>query len=160
MSMTLWQLTDELVHLEQLLLESEDGEVSPELEHALLNIEAELDRKADAYGHVIRKLMAHGDMYNLQAKKFQAAAAEQYNAADRLRSRILQAMQHLDAKKIGPFSRCKNGGLQPLDVHGPVPEDFTRPVPDNDKIRKALEAGQDLDFAILAERGEHIRLKP
>lgn len=161
MSNTLWQITDELAHLYDMLLAAEEsGEVSEELCFALDNTEAELDRKAEGYASVVRKLMAVGTMYQLQAKAFQQAAAQQFNAADRLRNRILDAMQLLDAKKIGPFTRCKNGGLQPLDVHGPVPDEFTRPVPDNDKIRQALERGQELNFALLAERGEHIRLKP
>ncbi len=40
-----------------------------------------------------------------------------------------------------------------------VPTEFTKPVPDTAKIRKALSSGQALPFASLGERGEHLRIK-
>ncbi len=56
-----------------------------------------------------------------------------------------------------------NGGVLPLLIADPrlIPEEYkyTPPaVADNDKIRKAIEAGYVLPFASLGERGVHVRI--
>ena len=59
------------------------------------------------------------------------------------------------------FTVCKNGGKQGVNIFAEVPDNFQRVIyePDTDKIRDALEAGEDLPFAKLLERGEHVRIK-
>lgn len=62
------------------------------------------------------------------------------------------------------FSVCKNGGKQPIEITADVydiPQEYCIfiPKPNTDVIRKALENGQELEFAHLKERGEHLRIK-
>lgn len=54
---------------------------------------------------------------------------------------------------------CKNGGEPPMQIIGAVPDEYKKLVEDNVKIREALKSGKTLDFAILGERGEHLRIK-
>ena len=59
------------------------------------------------------------------------------------------------------FIVCKNGGKQPMEITGDVPDNYKRVVyeTDTEKIRKELEAGATLPFAHLEECGEHLRIK-
>ena len=59
------------------------------------------------------------------------------------------------------FAIQKNGGKLPLKIIGEVPANYKRVVyeDDKDKIRKELEGGKKLDFAVLEERGTHLRIK-
>ena len=62
------------------------------------------------------------------------------------------------------FTVCKNGGKQPIEVTADVydiPQEYCIfiPKPNTDVIRKALESGQELEFAHLKERDEHLRIK-
>lgn len=62
------------------------------------------------------------------------------------------------------FVVCKNGGKQPIEITADVydiPREYCifTPKPNTDVIRKALESGQELEFARLGERGEHLRIK-
>ena len=58
-----------------------------------------------------------------------------------------------------------NGGKQPLrfdnTAPGDLPTRFQRTIiePDKDAIRAALEAGEEISFAYLAERENHLRIK-
>jgi hypothetical protein len=88
------------------------------------------------------------------------------NHEKRMKAALLYVMtEKLNQRKITTdfhvFSVCKNGGKQPLEITGEVPDNFKRVVyeTDTEKIRTALENGEQLDFAHLEERGEHLRIK-
>ena len=60
-------------------------------------------------------------------------------------------------------SIVKNGGQAPLEIDlipVDLPEDFQKITIDADKeaIRAALEGGQQLEWARIGERGEHIKI--
>lgn len=62
------------------------------------------------------------------------------------------------------FSVCKNGGRQSIEITADIydiPREYCifEPKPDTYTIRKALESGQELEFARFKERGEHLRIK-
>jgi hypothetical protein len=56
-----------------------------------------------------------------------------------------------------------NGGVLPLivDEGKQIPQRFTKVTieKDNDLIRKALDDGEELDFARYGERGKQLRIK-
>lgn len=72
--------------------------------------------------------------------------------------------QKLRTKRFN-IAVCANGGKAPLrfDNTPPeqMPERFKRVTvePDREAIRTALEAGEELSFAYLAERESHLRIK-
>jgi hypothetical protein len=58
------------------------------------------------------------------------------------------------------FSLRKSGGVKPMEfVEADVTDEFKTLVVDKSKIRKALEAGQELPFAKLNERGETLSIR-
>ena len=59
------------------------------------------------------------------------------------------------------FNIAKNGGKQQLTIDGDVPKEYTRTITENDidKIRQALENGENLPFAYLEPRGESLRIR-
>ena len=61
------------------------------------------------------------------------------------------------------FALVANGGVAPLVVPDPdrVPAEYLKVVTmlDGDKVRAALAAGESLDFASLADRGSHLRVR-
>ena len=60
------------------------------------------------------------------------------------------------------FGIQKNGGKNPVVFakDQPVPAEWLKPGdPDTEKIRKHLEAGNELPFAVIGERGESLRIR-
>ena len=81
---------------------------------------------------------------------------------------LLDAMDTMGTNKIQTehfrVSIAKNGGKQPMYVDPnieAIPEEYIirRPEPDKEKIREALDAGQELEFAKLLERGTHLSIR-
>lgn len=150
--------------------EAGGGEISPELEEMLQAIESQLPTKIDGYVHVIRELLGYADECRQESRRLAARADAWENKATWLKGRILATMLAIGEKKIktarNTVTVCNNGGKLPL--HLPeriesVPEEYltSRTIiePDAEKIRRELEAGKDLEFARLGERGVHLRIK-
>ena len=87
---------------------------------------------------------------------------------ERLRDGLQSYLKGKGVKKVHTpnhdFSVCKNGGKQSIEITADVydiPQEycFFIPKPNMDIIRKALENGQNLEFACLKERGEHLKIK-
>lgn len=170
---TLHHLTTELLGVLNLIdieAEAGDGEISPELEEMLQKIESQLPTKIDGYVCVIRELMGYADECRAESQRLAARANAWENKATWLKGRILATMLAIGEKKIktarNTVTVCNNGGKLPL--HLPeriesVPEEYltSRTIiePDSEKIRRELEAGKDLEFARLGERGVHLRIK-
>ena len=74
----------------------------------------------------------------------------------------MEAMKLSGQKKMATehynLSIARNGGEVPLIITGDVPEKYCDLVPNNKKIREALNHG-DLEFARLGERGEHLSVR-
>jgi hypothetical protein len=105
-------------------------------------------------------------MIDGEIKRLQAWKQTVENNDKRMRDVLLLVMRDtLNQRKIQTdlhtFTICKNGGKQGVDIFAEVPDSFQRIIyePDTDKIREALENGEDLPFARLRERGEHVRIK-
>lgn len=158
---TLYELTNEY---RQLLDMMEDGEVDPyTLADTLEAIDGELEIKAENYAKIIRELdgtecMLKAEIDRLSDKK---ASIEKNIAA--MKNALEMAMRGTGKTKfktgLFSFNIQKNGGKRSLTLLSTPPEEFCKPVPDNDKIRKALESGEALSFAQLEERGESLRIR-
>jgi hypothetical protein len=87
------------------------------------------------------------------------------NSIDRMKARIKEAMELMDKTEIKTdlhtFKIQKNGGKQAMKITADVPDAYTKIIiePDNDKIRAALESGEELPFAELLPRGTQLRIK-
>lgn len=160
---TLYELTNEFKEL-LFLAETEDLDEQT-LADTLESLGYELEDKADGYAKVIRELEG-------QASTLKSEIDRLNNRKKTIESNIKQMKKSLqDAMKLSgktkfktelfSFNIVKNGGKQALDIYDKVPEEYSivRLEPDKEKIRQALESGEELPFAILQERGESLRIR-
>jgi hypothetical protein len=107
------------------------------------------------------------EMAACKKQKDEWAVAEKIrkNRKARLDELIKATMVQLDVKEIDAgdvkLSIGNAGGTLPLIVDGTVPEKYTKITIENDNelIRKALDAGEELDFAHYGPRSKTIRVK-
>lgn len=123
-----------------------------------------IENKIDNCAAVMSHMEAHKNMLEKEIERLQA----KYNAIDnnqeRIKRSIYMTMVAMNKRKISTdlhtFSIRGNGGVKPLTICGEVPDKYQKVIyePDKAKIRKELEAGKELDFAFLADRGEHLHI--
>jgi hypothetical protein len=177
---TLRDITAEYQALAQLLDEAEEAGqdlTSPEVVDTVARWYAAMDgnltQKATACLAVIRDLTAGADAVADEIARLRALEASRRGRAARIRDAVQCAMTIAEVKRIdtplGVFTRQGNGGLQPLHVDpttDPAEVLATRPdlvvvttTINNDAVRKAIAAGDDIPFAQLLPRGEHLRIR-
>lgn len=162
---TLYSLSTEYEELMELAL-STDSEDEQAFADTLEGLTAVINTKMDDYAVVMTHLQGKADLIGNEIQRLQAMKQTIENHEKRMKAALLHVMtEKLNQRKITTdfhvFSVCKNGGKQPLEITGEVPDNFKRVVYeiDTEKIRTALENGEQLDFAHLEERGEHLRIK-
>lgn len=128
-------------------------------------IEGEIEVKADNYAKIISELSGDAKKIKEEKQRLDARQKALENRAKMLKANLQSAMQKTGKTKFSTdlfsFNIVKNGGKQTLAIDGEVPEEFTKTVieTDTDKIRQALESGEELSFAHLEARGESLRIK-
>lgn len=171
MKPTLFSLSDDMNALDEILAETGGDLSDPRSEEILESWEAELESnlsaKVDGYCRFIAELEARASTRSNEAARLAARAKVDESTASRLRERLRAVWEtrSLPAIETANYrvSLAKNGGKNPLDLHGDVPPEFTKTKtiiePDREKIRAALEAGERLTFALLMERGSRIAIR-
>ena len=119
----------------------------------LESIEGEIEEKADGYAKIIKELEAKQKARKEEAKRLTDGAKVFENRVKAWKTKF--------ATNLFSFNIAKNGGKQALTIDGDVPEEYTKTIIENDtdKIRQALENGENLPFAHLEPRGESLRIK-
>ena len=160
---TLFELTDEFQWLHEM---ATDPEVDPDVfSDTLEALTGELEVKGRGYVSVIKQLEMEAKQAKEISQQFVDKQKLRENRIKRMKDTLLYAMSKIGTDQIEAgewtIKVQKNGGLQPMVIDGEVPENFKRITIDDDKekIRKALENGEELDFAHLEERGKHISIK-
>lgn len=160
---TLYELQGEF---QQLLSMIQDGEYTEEeLADTLEGLEGEIEIKADGYAKVIKEIEGNVSTIKAEIDRLSGKKSSLDSSIKRLKDSLEIAMRTCNKPKfktdLFSFSIAKNGGKQSLDIYGDVPEMYCKVEvkPDNEFIRKALEDGIQLPFAILQERGELLRIK-
>lgn len=166
--MTLYSLT---VQMQEILDMAESGEFDEELiANTLEGVEGEIEDKLDSYGVIVNELQDDIDKLDKEIKRLTAKKKTITGSIEYLKKMVMFTMEQMATKKVKgerfTWSIQKNGGKAPLIINEgvlalSVPERFQLVDFDFDKaeIRKALEDGEELDFAHLGERGESLRLK-
>ena len=160
---TLFELTNEFSELYSMLTD-------PEADLQCVNdtleaVKGEIEIKASGYVAVLQQMEMEQQKAEELAKAFKAKADIRKNSIKRLKDAMKWAMLEMKTDKIdaGDFTikLQKNGGKQPLQIIGEVPDNFKRIIYEDDTelIRKHLEDGETLDFAYLEERGSHVVIK-
>lgn len=153
------------------ILEQTGGEVTPDVDalcDRLLCLDMQTADKFDRYGHVISDLTLRASGYKERAKALAAAAAVLENSAERMKACLKEFMERHEMDRVdGEWYRFrvqKNGGKVPLVISdvdmAELPEELLRRTVeiDHGRVRAMLEAGMDLSFAKLGERGTNLRI--
>lgn len=171
MNRTLFDLTDDMKALDDILAESGGDLSSPAAEEILAQwekeLETDLSRKVDGYCRLIRELESRAQARADEAARLMERSTIDESLGRRLRERLRLVWETrcLPAIETASFrvSLQRNGGKAPLDVHGTVPPEFTKTKtvvePDRERIREALDRGEKLDFALLMDRGTRISIR-
>lgn len=164
--LNLYELTQQYLNV---LNYSDDPEFDDQyIKDTLETIDFEIHDKADGYVRLIKTLEGEVLMLDKYIKENTAKKVKKENLIKYLKNNLLDCMVQLDEKEIKTkFANVKvvgNGGLQPLKCdEEKVPIDYMIRnevwTVDKEKIRKELEAGKQLPFAELTERGNHLAIK-
>lgn len=162
---SLYELTTEYQALLE-LGDSDDPEDIEAFQNTLEGINYELDLKADDYAAVIMQLNGKSDMVKKEIARLTNIQKAIDNNVDRMKQLLQWSMEQTGRTEIKTplhsFKIQKNGGKLKLLLNEPdVPDNFKRVVYeiDTEKIRKALEDGQEFSWAKFAKRGSHLRIK-
>ncbi len=162
---TLMELTREY----ESLIEFGDS-LDPDDEQVFLDtlegLTGEIGIKADSYAAVLQTMKSKEYLFREEAERLMRHADSLNANRGRIKEALIAAMQRMGVKKLDgeyhTFRLAKNGGKQPLQITGTVPENYKRErvvqEDDKDKIREDLENGIALSFAQLGDRGVHLRI--
>lgn len=145
--------------------DSSDPEDQQAFLDTLEGLDFEVGLKADDYAAVITMLNGKADTIDTEIKRLTAMKKAIDNNVDRMKGCLQYAMESMGKTEIKTdlhtFKIQKNGGKLPLVITGDVPGNYQKVIyeVDNDRIRKALEDGEELDFAHFGDRGTHLRIK-
>lgn len=168
---SLFSISDDLEKLHELLDESGDDIQQQELiAQWFEQLETERDRKLDDYCALISEIVARAEVRKTEAKRLMELAATDENKARLLKERLKWFLETHNFKTLEtPRYRllvAKNGGKTPVILKDgltptQLPERFQKVSIDlnTTAIREALEAGENLDFAQLGDRGTSLRIK-
>ena len=127
--------------------------------------------KADAYCYCLDTIKDRSNRLNAEIKRLTAWKKSLDNAEERMKEGLknaLVAMRESGMEKpeivtdMHRITLVKNGGKQALEViEEKVPDSFKRVIleTDKEKICKALDAGETLDFAQYKPRGERANIR-
>ena len=130
-------------------------------------LQGELNDKVSQWSRCIKNMEGERDAIKAEGDRLTARAKSIDNQIGHMKDTLLMYLKAAGVTKAGDAvikaSVVKNGGKAPLEITvTPVelPEEFQKVTIDADKeaIRTALESGQQLGWARLCERGEHIKI--
>lgn len=169
MAATLLDITQDIEALDDLIASVNGDITDPTVEKAITDwlneLNDGLETKVDNYAALITILNSRAETRKAEANRLLARSKVDANTARFLQERLKLAFDVLEIKKLETdryrVSVANNGGKKPLDIHGEVPPRYTRLVVETDKhkIRRHLEAGCELPFAILQDRGTRLSIR-
>lgn len=161
--MNIYELQETWKQIADMLYEEDVDEKC--LLDTLESIEGEIEDKADSYAKIIKEFEALRDARKSEAKRLTESASVLDNRIKFLKGNLFNVMKETGKTKFNTelfsFNICKKRGKQALTIDGEVPEEFTKVIIENDtdKIRQALEDGENLPFAHLEPRGESLIIR-
>lgn len=134
------------------------------------SIQGDFEDKAENMAALISENKATINACNDEIKRLQAKISRLENQNDNIMSYMMMEMRFAGIRKIKAgtwqISIAKNGGKAPIKWSENIntddlPSYYTKVTKEIDTtaVRNALEAGVELDFARLGERGESLRIK-
>lgn len=165
---TLYSLTGDYMALME-LADSTEPEDAQAFTDTLEGIVGAIDLKMDDYAVVVDHMNTRAAVIDKEIERLTARRDAIKANAKRMKDKLRDTMIATDRRKVvtdlHTFHIQKNGGLVALIIDAPdkVPDKFCKIIvePDNEKIRAALDAGDEeaKKFAHLGERGEHLVIR-
>ena len=132
----------------------------------LESIEGEIEDKADNYAIIIKELSADAEACKREKQRLEARQKSFENKVKFLKDTLEKVMRETgktDFKtSLFSFKIQKNGGLAPLWVdedYSNSPQKYLKVEPDNNKLRQALDSGENIIFAHYEPRTESLRIR-
>lgn len=153
MKLSLFNIEQEYLSLAQTLTEN-GGELTPELEEALMINQANLETKSTNYGLVIKQMEYECDILDSELKRLQGLKKSRENAIDRLKHNISEAMKLYGYDKIETpvlkLSFRKSETVE-IDNEMQVPDDYkvtkVSVTADKKLIKEAIKEGLEIPGA-------------
>ena len=160
--LSLYEMSHEWENVFEMLLDPDVPEEA--IFDTIEMIEADMDTKADGYAKIIKSMDGDTAQIDAEIKRLQNRKASISNRQKALKQRLYDTMKATGRTKfktpLFSFSIQQNGGARPVDLTDVVPAEWLKPGdPDTKRIREYLEAGHELPFAVLADRGESLRIR-
>lgn len=158
---TLFEVVEQLRAVLQ-KIDDADGEVSDEDAAVLDALNAGLDQKAEAYHVVAVEALAQAEACKRMAAPYLERAKQHANRAERLKSRLFDALQLAGRSSAGGPTGGARLQLSPESVEllegAKVPQDYlvVTAEPALAAIKAALKDGEKLGFARLVQN-QHLR---
>lgn len=167
--MTLYEITGELLELQNMIEEGADPDV---VNDTIESVEFDLEQKAEGYVMVIRNLEAQAKAIKDEEKRLREKRVSAENGIERLKKRLFDSMNATGKKKLnaGVFTLSvqKNGGALPVIIDADVenmPKEMLKMEirPDTKRISELLQDEEKSrfysKFAHFGERGESLRIR-
>lgn len=161
--MTLYELSDKYI---ELLAQCDDD--NADISDALNSIDSAIEDKVKNGIALIQELKRRAENYDAEIKRLSSLKKATENNLARIQQNYLDNLRYIGKAKvvtpIGTMTVAKAGGKKPLviDDESKISADFkiTRyeEVIDKDQLRLALENGQIIDGAHLAERTNYLKI--
>jgi hypothetical protein len=151
--MTLYHITSEQLRINELLEES-GGELTPEIEEALILNAENFEIKADGYIESISRYKALAEAADVRIKEMQRIKKTSENIEKRLKERLLQAMMVMGVDKMELGLRklsIRNTSAVNIINESHIPADFIiiEQKYDKTRIKDALKNGETIPGAEL-----------
>lgn len=168
MKTSLYGITQNLAAMDHAVTEALEADVTDEvlvdIVAGQMSLEKDLAAKLESYCRFIRELESLASSRQEEAKRIASLGSITSNKATRLKAAVKEGLNRIGKTKISTptfeIRIQKAGGKLPLVLNcsdDAIPEFFLKTVTtttvDKEKIREAIEGGEILEFASLAERG-------
>lgn len=151
--LTLYNITSEQLRINELLEES-GGELTPEIEEALMLNAENFEIKADGYIESISRYKALAEAADVRIKEMQRIKKTSENIEKRLKERLLQAMMVMEVDKMEIGLRklsIRNTSAVSItdETHIPAEYIIVETKVDKMKLKEALKSGDVIPGAEL-----------
>jgi hypothetical protein len=147
--LNLYNIKSEYLAIAQELAE---GELTPELEQALMITEANLQEKAINYGYVIKNFESEVDIIETEIKRLNALKKARVNAVEKLKTNISNAMQLFGILEVkAPTFKMNFRKSESIEIYEGLSNEYiTEKIsyqPDKIAIKNAIKEGKIVNGA-------------
>ena len=163
------KLYEIVAELQDFVTQNEGLEDEQAYRDTLEGLQGELNDKVSQWARCIKNLEGERDAIKEEADRLAKRAKTIDNQVTHMKDTLLMFLKAAGRDKAGDAvikaSIAKNGGKAPLIVDyinaEDLPQEFQKVTisANNEAIREALENGEQLEWARIGERGEHINIK-